>query len=43
MFQVTEAEREKEKAVVGFIGCSGSGKTVSALVVAYGMMKEAYP
>lgn len=43
MFHVTEAEREKEKAVVGFIGCSGSGKAVSALVVAYGMMKEAYP
>ena len=43
MFQVTEAEREKEKAVIGFIGCSGSGKTVSALMVAYGMMKEAYP
>ncbi|MEW9578118.1 AAA family ATPase [Bacillus toyonensis] len=43
MFQVTEAQREKEKAVIGFIGCSGSGKTVSALIVAYGMMKEAYP
>ncbi|PHB90632.1 hypothetical protein COE98_15770 [Bacillus wiedmannii] len=43
MFQVTDAQREKEKAVIGFIGCSGSGKTVSALIVAYGMMKEAYP
>jgi len=43
MFEVTEAEREKEKAVIGFIGCSGSGKTVSALITAYGMMKEAYP
>jgi AAA domain len=42
-FKVTEAQREKEKAVIGFIGCSGSGKTVSALIVAYGMMKEAYP
>lgn len=43
MFEVTDAQREKEKAVIGFIGCSGSGKTVSALIVAYGMMKEAYP
>ncbi|MRB58057.1 AAA family ATPase [Bacillus thuringiensis] len=43
MFQVTDAQREKEKAIIGFIGCSGSGKTVSALIVAYGMMKEAYP
>ena len=42
-FEVTAAEREKEKAVIGFIGCSGSGKTVSALTVAYGMMKEAFP
>lgn len=43
MFEVTEAQREKEKAVIGFIGPSGSGKTVSALTVSYGMMKEAYP
>lgn len=42
-FEVREAEREKEKAVIGFIGCSGSGKTVSALITAYGMMIEAYP
>ncbi|TWK44754.1 hypothetical protein CHCC20347_1474 [Bacillus paralicheniformis] len=43
MFQVTNAQREKEKAIVGFIGPSGSGKTAGALLVAYGMMREAYP
>ncbi|MGG5741314.1 AAA family ATPase [Bacillus cereus group sp. IBL03679] len=43
MFQVTEAQREKMKAVIGFIGCSGSGKTGSALLTACGMMQEAYP
>lgn len=43
MFQVTEAKREKMKAVIGFIGCSGSGKTSSALLTAFGMMQEAYP
>jgi AAA domain len=42
-FQVTKAQREKMKAIVGFIGCSGSGKTAGALLTAYGMMKEAYP
>ncbi|WP_420973875.1 hypothetical protein [Bacillus thuringiensis] len=42
MFQVTEAQREKMKAVIGFIGCSGSGKTAGALLTAYGMMREAY-
>ncbi|PHG03517.1 hypothetical protein COI63_23205 [Bacillus toyonensis] len=43
MFQVTEAQREKMKAVIGFIGCSGSGKTAGALLTAFGMMQEAYP
>lgn len=43
MFQVTEAQREKMKAVIGFIGPSGSGKTAGALITAFGMMKEAYP
>jgi hypothetical protein len=43
MFSPTKARREKMKAVVGFIGCSGSGKTAGALLTAYGMMKEAYP
>jgi hypothetical protein len=42
-FQVKKAQREKMKAIVGFIGCSGSGKTAGALLTAYGMMKEAYP
>ncbi|TCP32157.1 AAA domain-containing protein [Scopulibacillus darangshiensis] len=42
-FQVQRARREKMKAVVGFIGCSGSGKTAGALLTAYGMMKEAHP
>lgn len=43
MFNPTKARREKMKAVVGFIGCSGSGKTAGALLTAYGMMREAYP
>ncbi|MRC31807.1 AAA family ATPase [Bacillus thuringiensis] len=43
MFQVTQAKREKMKGVIGFIGCSGSGKTGSALLTAFGMMQEAYP
>lgn len=43
MFDPKKARREKMKAVVGFIGCSGSGKTAGALLTAYGMMKEAYP
>lgn len=42
-FEVQDARREKQKALVGFIGPSGAGKTVGALLVAYGMMKEAYP
>lgn len=39
----TTARREQQKALIGFIGSSGSGKTVSALLVAYGMMREKYP
>lgn len=42
-FVPKKARREKQKAVIGFIGASGSGKTVSALLTAYGMMREAYP
>lgn len=41
--QLTLARREKMKAAVAFIGGSGSGKTLSMLFVAFGMMKEAYP
>lgn len=43
MFTPKKARREKQKAIIGFIGPSGSGKTVSALLTAYGMMKEAHP
>jgi hypothetical protein len=42
-FKPTKARREKMKAVIGFIGCSGSGKTAGALLTASGMMQEAYP
>ncbi|AIC95409.1 AAA family ATPase [Shouchella lehensis] len=42
-FEVKRARREKQKAVIGLVGPSGSGKTVGALMVALGMMKEAYP
>lgn len=41
--KLTLARREKMKAAVAFIGSSGSGKTLSMLLVAYGMMKEEYP
>lgn len=37
------AKREKQKALIGITGPSGSGKTVGALLLAYGMMKEAHP
>lgn len=41
--QVTDSVREKQKALVGFIGPSGAGKTVGAILTAYGMMREVYP
>lgn len=41
--QVTDSVREKQKALVGFIGPSGAGKTVGAILTAYGMMREAHP
>lgn len=42
-FEPVLAKREKQKALIGITGPSGSGKTIGALLVAYGMMKEAYP
>lgn len=42
-FEPQLAKREKQKALIGITGPSGSGKTVGALLLAYGMMKEAYP
>lgn len=37
------ATRKSAKLKIGIGGPSGSGKTMSALLMAYGMMKEAYP
>ena len=42
-FEPQLAKREKQKALIGITGPSGSGKTVGAILLAYGMMKEAYP
>ncbi|AST97318.1 AAA family ATPase [Shouchella clausii] len=42
-FEVKRARREKQKLIAGLMGPSGSGKTLSALLIAYGMMREAYP
>ncbi|MEB9594895.1 hypothetical protein P4J72_27975, partial [Bacillus cereus] len=43
MLQVTDAQREKLKACIALFGVSGGGKTFTSLILAYGMMKEAYP
>lgn len=40
---VRKAKREKLVAAVLIAGPSGAGKTLGALLVAYGMMKEKYP
>lgn len=41
--QVADAIREKQKALIGLVGPSGSGKSLSALLLAYGIVKEAHP
>ena len=41
--QVQEAIREKQKALIGMVGPSGSGKSLSSLLLAYGIVKEMYP
>jgi hypothetical protein len=41
--QVRKAKREKLIAAVQLAGPSGAGKTLSALLMAYGMMKEVHP
>ncbi|MBR3117796.1 ATP-binding protein [Bacillus paranthracis] len=41
--KVTDAQREKLKACIALFGASGGGKTLTSLILAYGMMKEAYP
>ncbi|UED76078.1 AAA family ATPase [Brevibacillus sp. DP1.3A] len=43
MFTPTLAVREKLKGCLAVIGASGSGKTLSSLFIAYGMMRGAYP
>lgn len=40
---VKKAKRQKLIAAVQLAGPSGSGKTLGGLLMAYGMMKEAYP
>lgn len=42
-FEPKIAKREKLKSLIGLIGPSGSGKSLSALLIAYGMAKEKYP
>lgn len=41
--EVTDGRREKQKALIGLAGPSGSGKSLSSMLLAYGLMKEAYP
>lgn len=41
--QVGDAIREKQKALIGLVGPSGSGKSVSALRLAFGIVKEMHP
>ncbi|MER1998398.1 MAG: AAA family ATPase [Lysinibacillus sp.] len=41
--EVLDARREKQKALIGMVGPSGSGKSLSALMIAYGIVKEMFP
>lgn len=40
---ITKAKREKLKAAIALMGASGSGKTLTALILAKGIIKEKYP
>lgn len=41
--EVVKAKREKLRAIVGLMGASGSGKTLSALLLAKGLVEESHP
>lgn len=43
MFKVTEAVREKLILAIALMGASGAGKTLSALLLAFGFMRAKYP
>lgn len=43
MFEVQDARREKQKALIGLVGPSGSGKSLSGLLLAYGIVREMFP
>ncbi|MER1957901.1 MAG: AAA family ATPase [Solibacillus sp.] len=41
--QVQDAVREKQKALIGMVGPSGSGKSLSSLLLAYGIINAMMP
>ena len=41
--QIKKAKREAVKVKIGMMGISGSGKTLSALLIAYGLLKAEHP
>lgn len=43
MAELIKAKKKKVKLKIGISAPSGGGKTLSALFIAYGMMKETYP
>lgn len=43
VLQLKKAERKKAKLKLGMSAPSGGGKTLGALLIAYGLMKEKYP